>query len=228
MIIRTLVATAALFLADPLAAQPLVYLTDPDGQRLFAASEFQSNYFPLATYLETEHVQSFCGPASIAAVMNSLGVERPKPRRLYPYGLFTQDEVFTAKNQQVKSYDLVERSGLTLVELARFIENLDATAVIHHADSFDAEWLLRLLKDGLRDPGRRLIGNYALEGVGQVGGGHFSPVGAYDAAADRVLVLDVARYKYPPAWIPLATLHAAMTTIDPASGRARGLVVVAR
>ena len=28
-----------------------------------------------------------------------------------------------------------------------------------------------------------------------------SPLGAYDEKADRFLILDVARYKYPPVWV---------------------------
>jgi len=52
--------------------------------------------------------------------------------------------------------------------------------------------------------------NFDRKRVGQEGFGHHSPVGAYDAASDRVLVLDVARYKYPPAWHRLDRLFYAM------------------
>ena len=226
--IRTLVATIALLLASPVTAQDLIYLTHPEGQKLFGTSQYRASYFAVASYLETEHVQTFCGPASIAAVMNSLDVERPKPRRLYPYGLFTQDEVFTPENQRVKSYDAVERAGLTLEEARRFMENLGVRAVTHHGDSFDAAWLRQAIMSALGDPGRRMIVNYWRQSVGQEGGGHFSPVGAYDEASDRVLVLDVAKYKYPPAWVPLVALHEAMKTIDATSRQARGLVVITR
>ena len=34
----------------------------------------------------------------------------------------------------------------------------------------------------------------------QTGDGHFSPVAGYHAGTDSVLVLDVARFKYPPYW----------------------------
>jgi hypothetical protein len=37
-----------------------------------------------------------------------------------------------------------------------------------------------------------------------------------------VLILDVARFKYPPHWVSLPTLFAAMQTIDSASQRSRG------
>ena len=64
-------------------------------------------------------------------------------------------------------------------------------------------------------------------GVEQTGDGHFSPVhaalysvvplwnhlfqiGGYHAETDSVLVLDVARFKYPPHWIKLPTLFSAM------------------
>ena len=33
---------------------------------------------------------------------------------------------------------------------------------------------------------------------------------AYDAKGDRFLILDVARYKYPPVWIGVADLFDAM------------------
>ena len=32
----------------------------------------------------------------------------------------------------------------------------------------------------------------------------------------------MARFKYPPHWVPLPELHAAMAACDPATGRSRG------
>ncbi len=61
----------------------------------------------------------------------------------------------------------------------------------------------------------------------QTGEGHFSPVAAYDSLTDTCLVLDVARFKYPPFWVPLADLHAAMQVPEPVSGRPRGYAIIA-
>ena len=56
------------------------------------------------------------------------------------------------------------------------------------------------------------------------GDGHFSPVGGYHADKDLVLVLDTARFKYPPHWVPLADLYMAMAPADPATGKPRGYI----
>lgn len=38
------------------------------------------------------------------------------------------------------------------------------------------------------------------------------------------LILDVARFKYPPHWVPLKLLWDAMNTIDETTGQQRGYV----
>ena len=38
-------------------------------------------------------------------------------------------------------------------------------------------------------------------------------LGAYHAGSDSVLVLDVARFKYPPHWVPIPTLFSAMCVV---------------
>lgn len=43
-----------------------------------------------------------------------------------------------------------------------------------------------------------------------------------------VLILDVARFKYPPHWVPLTLLWEAMDTIDNATGHRRGFITVSR
>ena len=44
----------------------------------------------------------------------------------------------------------------------------------------------------------------------------------------QVLLLDVARFKYPPHWVPLPLLHESMQAIDAATGRCRGYVLMSR
>ncbi|WP_162916672.1 phytochelatin synthase family protein [Dongia deserti] len=58
--------------------------------------------------------------------------------------------------------------------------------------------------------------------------GHFSPIGAYDAARDRVLMLDVYKKDYEPVWAPLPRLARAMATQSRKTGEPRGYAVVQR
>ena len=78
----------------------------------------------------------------------------------------------------------------------------------------------------LAKPDVRIVANYNRKTLAQEGAGHQSPIAAYDEASDSVLMLDVAKFKYPPAWIKLADLLQSMQTVDSDSGKSRGLVVV--
>jgi glutathione-S-conjugate glycine hydrolase len=217
-------ALAVLVLALPMArADQLIYLTEPAGEKLCDEADEKSPYFKLATYLETEQILTFCGPATIAAVLNSLEIKRPSPPRLYPWGLFTQDLVFTPENQKIKSYAKVEEDGLVLEQINAFLLNLGVKAEFHHADTIDVSKLRQMITDTLVDPSKRLIVNYTRQAAG-----HVSPIGAYDADPDRALVLDVAKYKYPPVWMTLADLYQAINTIDSSSNQTRGIVVVTK
>ena len=57
------------------------------------------------------------------------------------------------------------------------------------------------------------------------GTGHFSPLAGYDEEEDMVLILDTARFKYPPHWIKLELLLEAMKEQDPDSGMLKNLKV---
>jgi hypothetical protein len=62
--------------------------------------------------------------------------------------------------------------------------------------------------------------------LNQTGTGHFSPIGGYNSSLDMVLIMDVARFKYPPHWVPLPLLHEAMQALDPDAQKPRGLLEV--
>ncbi len=55
-----------------------------------------------------------------------------------------------------------------------------------------------------------IVVNYNRGDLEQTGTGHFSPIGAYDAESDAVLILDTARFKYPAHWVALPRLFLAM------------------
>ncbi len=226
--VRTKLTAIAMLagLGTPAMAADLVYLTDPEGQSRFMESELNGDYFSLASYLEFEQIVTFCGPATVAAVANALGVARPSPDRLYPWTLFTQDLLFNEANQKLKSYAQVEHEGLTLAELDQFIENLSLTAEHRFADETGVDALRDAIRATLEDPKARFVANYSRKALPQEGDGHISPVAAYDAETDSVLILDVAKYKYPPVWITVETLHDGMMMIDSGSNRSRGFVVV--
>ena len=51
-----------------------------------------------------------------------------------------------------------------------------------------------------------------------LGDGHFSPIGGYHKDRDLILVLDTARFKYPPHWVPLELIWKAMLATDQSTG----------
>ncbi|KAK6143294.1 hypothetical protein DH2020_023642 [Rehmannia glutinosa] len=73
-----------------------------------------------------------------------------------------------------------------------------------------------------------LISSYNRRAFKQTGTGHFSPIGGYHAESDMVLILDVARFKYPPHWVPLSLLWEAMDTVVGTTGLRRGYMLVSR
>ena len=54
------------------------------------------------------------------------------------------------------------------------------------------------------------------------GEGHFSPVAAYCPSQDKVLMMDVARFKYPPHWVDVNLLWEAMSAINNWNNKSRG------
>jgi Phytochelatin synthase len=84
-----------------------------------------------------------------------------------------------------------------------------------------------MLQEGESRAGRFVIANYYMATViGDGDYGHFSPIGAYDAARDRVLILDVYRVELEPYWVPVERLFAGMATVSRADGEARGYLAI--
>lgn len=225
---RALVAALLSFVIASvgLAAQP-VYLNTPEGIQRLSRSDLREPYYQVAPYVDTQENMGFCGPASIVAVLNSFSdLSRPTASRYAPYRYFTQGGLFNAETSQIKSYEAVARSGLTLSEASRFLEQLKVSSQIYYGADLSIESLRLLLIRALSDPYARVIADFDRRVFNQSGNGHYSPLVAYDPATDSMLILDVAKFKYPPFWVTVTDLLDSIKTLDPDSQKSRGIILV--
>lgn len=233
---RFLLHTALLFLvlacgalADtPPAAvsdQP-IYWDTPEGRTLRARIPADADYWQLIPNFAVQQTQSYCGVATAVTVLNSLPISKPVDPTYSPYRYFTQRNFFTPEVSRIISAQTVASQGMTREEMAAALSSYGVQARAIAGDTFTDESLRTLLKTALGDDGNFVLANYFRGTFGQVGGGHWSALAAYDAQTDRVLILDVAKYKYPPAWVSIDSLRRSIATMDDTSGKPRGLVIV--
>ena len=79
--------------------------------------------------------------------------------------------------------------------------------------------------ENLQRRGDYVIIAFLREAVGERGGPHVSPLGAYDAESDSFLVLDVNPASTDWVWMPTKTLIKGMRTFDKIENR--GYILVA-
>jgi hypothetical protein len=196
------------------------------------------DYWALSPFYVPQVTGSACALATIVTVLNAL-------IGLPPLGtdtLVSQQSLL----QAVGSADLAAKTaekgeGVTFDEFMTYLaKSLDAyklsadIEVLKPADA-SAQTLARvraLLADNERS-GDDFVMVYYNQGVvtGDWDGPHLSPIGAYDAAQKRVLIMDVDREFYIPYWTEDETLLAAMLRPAPPAlgalaGETGGLVRV--
>ncbi len=192
----------------------LVSATVPEGIALLEFADHTADYAALLEAYQPQELGSYCGVASGAIVLNALGT----PVR--------QSDFFTRETDAVRTRFQVTFGGMSLGDLAGLLDARGLSVQAVHGDELDLAAFREVVQRNLSTPGDYLLVNYQREALGQGRVGHISPVGAYNSAADQVLVMDTADYKYPHTWVPLELLYAAMQEHDGASGRARGFVEV--
>lgn len=208
-------------------AQPdVVYWDSAAGKTLRARISADADYWQLSTTFAVQSSQTYCSVASAITVLNAMPVKKPVDPAYAPYAYFTQSNYFNPDIIKIISPQAVLSMGMTREQMA-------ATLAIHGVkvktiagDTLNDEGLRTLLQTTLGDDGQFVLVNYLRANLGQVGGGHWSVLAAFDAQSDSALILDVAKYKYTPVWVGISTLRQAIATIDTTSNMARGLVIV--
>lgn len=203
----------------------LISLESAEGQRIFSES-FHSkhavNFFSLITNFASQSDVSMCGPASLAMVMNALRLD---PSRVWknPWRWWS-DEMFACCEG---SLSVMKTSGVTLDFFDRIAKNQEGISVMTRMPDNITEFK-SALKMMATEQDKHVIVSFGREALGQTGIGHFSPVAAVHPEKEMVLVLDVARFKYPPYWVLMEDLYKAMHSADPTTGISRGYSIITK
>lgn len=207
----------------------LIASTSPQGESLLIDADAREAYFTLASNYLTQKTQSFCGVASMVMIFNALQLPAPEVPEYAPYRTFTQDNIFNDRTEAILPQQTILKQGITLDQMGALLQVQPVVATVRHAADSDLDRFRSEASDYLAKPGHFVLANYYRNALGQQKGGHFSPLAAYDKESDRFLILDVARYKYPPVWVKAEELFAAMNTKDSDNeDRSRGYVLISR
>ena len=222
-----------------------------EGMARLNRADAKVDFAALVNQFEAQSNAAFCGPTTAAIVLNTARGRSPDlPRdrsRLRPEDLqhvpvgfdltvprFTQDNVIV-KGKKTRSQVLGEPlviNGKAIKDFGYQVRQLDellrahdlVTRLVIVEEANSEEEIRDELVQNLKRVGDYVIVTYKRETVGQRGGGHISPLGAYDAASDSFLVLDVNPASAGWVWMPTPTLVKGMRTFDTVENRGYILV----
>jgi len=236
--------------ADP----GLVTFAAPESIKRLERSRHKVDFFHLANQFESQGNKAFCGPTSSVIVLNAVrmgndAVSKPQDtslvsaedRKVLPPGFdplfhrYTQNNFFDEKVQEVKTRSEVfglprgegakSDGGIQLRQLAGMLaaQGLDVKLRVLD-DSLKDTTLREELTRNLKTEGDYVIVNYFRPVLKQQGGGHISPLAAYDAKSDSFLVMDVNATDQRWVWVKAPLLFASMRTTDTQENRGYLLV----
>ncbi|MBS0629419.1 MAG: phytochelatin synthase family protein [Verrucomicrobia bacterium] len=197
----------------------------PEGISRFQNSNSKENFWKLVRYYESQATPTYCSVASSVIALNALSVEAPKSKTFGNYRMFTQAEFFSDEVNEIIQQSEVARRGMSLNELSSVLKSFPVQVKSYEALDYSEDEIRQILISALRNPNQSVLAVYQRKELNQVGGGHWSPVAAYDEGTDSLLILDVAKFKYPPVWIDAsAFIHSMQTTSI--NGYSRGLIIL--
>lgn len=193
-----------------------IEFSSEEGKQVFKealCSGHMDCYFKLAAQFRTQDEPAFCGLSTLVMVLNSLSVDPGKvwkgPWRWYHESML----------DCCMSLPLVEKQGITFDSFVCLAEcNFLIAQPVRAEENFSEGTFREVVKQVTRQDKSVLVISYSRKVLNQTGDGHFSPIGGYHPGRDLALVLDTARFKYPPHWVPVSTLVTAMRSVDPDTG----------
>lgn len=216
---------AAGFYKRTLSSPPAIEFSSYEGKKLFSEALHDGTmegYFKLGSHFQTQSEPAYCGLATLSMVLNSLEID---PGRKWKGPWRWYDETMLDCCEPLNK---IKNEGISLRNVTCLARCAGAKVVVFHTNQTTIDDFRTHVINCTSSEDIHLIVTYNRKAFNQTGSGHFSPIGGYHAGRDMALILDVARFKYPPHWIPLTLLWEAMNTIDEATGCYRGFMIVSK
>ncbi|KAF9910387.1 hypothetical protein EC991_006652 [Linnemannia zychae] len=196
--------------------------TSPRGKKLFQemiAAGTGECFFRLCTSFNTQSDPAFCGVSSLSMVLNALEID---PRRQWRgvWRWYSDEQLDCCT-----SVDVMKQKGITFNQFS-CLARCHAKVSAKRADKTTIEQFRQDIQLVCSSEQVHMVLSFSRAALGQTGSGHFSPVGGYHAGEDKVLVLDTARFKYPPFFATVQELWESLLPLDPETGECRGYFMV--
>ncbi|KXJ16978.1 Glutathione gamma-glutamylcysteinyltransferase [Exaiptasia diaphana] len=209
-------------------------------------------FLSLSSCFNTQSEPAFCGLSTLAIILNSLRID---PQRLWktPWRWFSEEllhrcrpsEAVKNRGVTMEEFQCLAACNGALCKLVRpkgnekdfkmFSKALFCTCtggrnlncekkdlncyerenITCESENFDEE-----------NPSTYMAISFNRKVLNQTGTGHYSPVAAYDEESNSALILDTARFKYPPYWVSLQVLFQSMLAVDDTTGKSRGYFLI--
>lgn len=230
----------------------LVTWGSTDGVRRLAESQFKVDFFSLANHFQPQITKTFCGVASATIVLNSLRLRKAaKPLPLVALHLSEGEAASVAADRL--AFHRYSQRNVFVEGTKTALEVMGKPTVVDGKETRQFGFQLQQLRDLLAAHGLKasahvvapdlpaakihedlvrnlatkddyVIVNYDRRALGQPGGGHISPLGAYHAPTDSFLILDTNPNKADWVWVTASDLIRAMRSFDTLKNRGYLLV----
>ncbi|KAG7364212.1 phytochelatin synthase [Nitzschia inconspicua] len=213
----------------------LTAFASPEGKKMLMEALFvdgtAESYWNLTQHFVNQGDPAFCGVTTLLMCLNALCVD-PNIRWRGGWRYYGSEEVLL--NRCCLSTERIKRSGITLEDFCQLGTCQGLRIVLkrpnptHVCDNTNGGYSLddfredvqRVLSDKIHRT--LLVVSFSRQTLGQTGDGHFSTIAAYYKGTDKVLVLDVARFKYAPYWVSVQDLYQSMQELDSVTKKPRG------
>ncbi|KAJ3068585.1 hypothetical protein HDU98_008274 [Podochytrium sp. JEL0797] len=210
-------------------SQTCVSFNSPEGKKLFKealARGTAESFLHLSGNLIHQSEPAYCGLASLAIVLNALEVD---PNRSWKGPWRWYDETLL---DCCSPLETIKKKGITLDQFTCLARcnglNVQQKQVSQVNPRVTKQEFIEDLKRVCSDSEGReqMVVSYSRKVLKQTGDGHFSPVGCFHEESGMVLVLDVARFKYPSYFVHVDVLYEALKPLDKETGESRGYFVL--
>ncbi|KAI8583304.1 hypothetical protein K450DRAFT_222981 [Umbelopsis ramanniana AG] len=202
--------------------EQLIKISSPHGKQLFreAMDAGQTEgFFPLTGAFASQSSPSYCGPSSLALVLNALNVD---PKKIWKGAWrWYSDEML----QCCSPKEQMQKNGITFDQFA-CLAKCHCSVVVKRASKITYEEFLEDLKKVTATSDQHMVISFSRKTLGQTGDGHFSPIGGFHPDTNMALVLDTARFKYPSYWCSAKVLFESLMPIDKETGLSRGYFIL--